>query len=95
MPYHLGKTCKQHLEHEIAKNVDFVMLKLRHLIKDLMMMFVMIKIVEIDIIFLVKKDYHVDINALVLMEKDNAHLVLIKNVNNLLGNLDKQKMIIV
>ena len=60
-----------------------------------MMMYVMIMIVKKDLSLLVKRNYNVDINALGLMEKEIALLVLIRNAHNLKGNMDKVKMIFV
>ena len=60
-----------------------------------MMMYVMIMIVKKDLSLLVKRNYNVDINVLVLMEKEIALLVLIRNAHNLKGNMDKIKMIFV
>ena len=60
-----------------------------------MMMYVMIMIVKKDLSLLVKRNYNVDINALGLMEKEIALLVLIRNAHNLKGNMDKIKMNIV
>ena len=57
-----------------------------------MKMFVIVMNVRINILFHVKRDYHVDINVLEFMEKENVPLVLIKNVINLMVNLGKTKM---
>jgi hypothetical protein len=95
IPYHLGKTCKEYKDYIKSKKCRFCNQKIKEDNRGPDDDVIMSMNAEIDIKLLVKSNYLVAINVLALMEKQNAHLVLTKNVSNLMDNLDKIKIVIV